>query len=276
MAEKCAGCGKELSGSILSAMDKKWHPECFVCSKCSGSLQEGFGVVDGQPVCKTCAGQLNSGPSKPCWKCGEPLSGACINAMGHTFHKDCFVCNDCGGDISGGFATIDEHPYCKTCATKKQQSSQPSQICGECGLPLSGSCINSNGTIFHADCFKCHSCKKKLGTGGCKLIDGHPHCEDCAKKLTKRTIQNPCDKCGEELSGSCVKALGKTFHTDCFKCCVCKSNLQAGFKYDKIDSDLWFCSDCYPKRPGACPNCQSRKSGGQFCGNCGQEVWSVY
>lgn len=34
-----------------------------------------------------------------------------------------------------------------------------------------------------------------------------------------------CKKCGEHLTGQFVRALGGTFHLDCFRCRVCEDNV---------------------------------------------------
>lgn len=289
MSDLCGGCGKEVTGQVLEAMGKKWHPACFICSECSGPLEGGFGVKDGKPICKACCGQPAGGgggapPGKPCGRCGKPLSGSCINALGKTFHTECFTCFGCEGDISGGFVNINDEPFCKDCAASRRpkpeaQALDPSKLCAKCGKPLSGSCLSSGGKIFHADCFRCAICDCPLAGKGAKLINEEVCCQDCALKLmpkAKQAVTNPCFICKKELSGSCVKAMGKTLHKECFMCVMCKGNLAGGFLYDEFDETVWYCKPCFPKRPGACNKCGNRLDGGQFCGNCGIKLWEKY
>jgi len=33
-------------------MEKVFHKDCFVCTGCNGSIQSGYGIIDGQPNCK--------------------------------------------------------------------------------------------------------------------------------------------------------------------------------------------------------------------------------
>jgi len=350
----CGGCGKDVSGRVLSAMDKKWHPECFKCFDCSGELAGGYALKNGDPICKPCAAKLGGagggggGSGKPCGKCEKPLSGSCINAIGKTFHKDCFVCTDCEGSIASGFSVIEDQPYCKECATKKapkqQQQASDDKKCAECDKPLSGSCVNSGDNIFHKDCFKCKACQSTL-SGGCAMIDGHPHCKDCAAKLNpqKRQSSNSgqpcagcgepltgacvssgdatyhkpcfkckacqavltdgcklindephckdcatkilsadqepdklCNQCGKALSGTCVSAGEMTLHKACFKCTSCEKGLQGGYRYDLLEKNTFYCRACFPKRPGVCTGCGTRKAGGQFCGGCGTKIWTTF
>jgi len=37
----CAGCGKAVTGKCVNALDKKWHPEHFVCAFCMNPLHGG-------------------------------------------------------------------------------------------------------------------------------------------------------------------------------------------------------------------------------------------
>lgn len=38
-AERCHNCGKPLSGTIMTALGKKWHPDCFKCGKCGLTIR---------------------------------------------------------------------------------------------------------------------------------------------------------------------------------------------------------------------------------------------
>ena len=55
MPETCAKCRKDLDGVVVTAMDKKWHKECFACAGCGKSLQgQQFHKKDGAPYCIPC------------------------------------------------------------------------------------------------------------------------------------------------------------------------------------------------------------------------------
>ncbi|MGQ3164953.1 MAG: LIM domain-containing protein, partial [Agrobacterium sp.] len=51
----CAGCGRALLGSYLSALQRRWHPACFVCGFCEEAINQGgntqfaIGAQDGWP-----------------------------------------------------------------------------------------------------------------------------------------------------------------------------------------------------------------------------------
>ncbi|KAM3173511.1 hypothetical protein ACTXT7_012370 [Hymenolepis weldensis] len=52
----CAKCAKPFTaGSILNALEKRWHPECFVCAGCKRQLaNQSFHCKDEVPYCVNC------------------------------------------------------------------------------------------------------------------------------------------------------------------------------------------------------------------------------
>eukprot|EP01132_Coremiostelium_polycephalum_P004151 gene4151-5192_t len=55
----CSGCGKAVSGRCVDALDKKWHPEHFVCAFCMNPLAGGsYTANNGKPYCKVCHSKL--------------------------------------------------------------------------------------------------------------------------------------------------------------------------------------------------------------------------
>jgi len=55
-ADACGGCGKPiLSGTILKAGKKKFHPDCLKCENCNRGLQDGFRDRKGKILCIQCS-----------------------------------------------------------------------------------------------------------------------------------------------------------------------------------------------------------------------------
>ena len=51
----CAGCDKPLEGAVTTAIDKKWHADCFRCEACRGHFADGrFLAHSGRPYHKEC------------------------------------------------------------------------------------------------------------------------------------------------------------------------------------------------------------------------------
>ncbi|XP_035509928.1 leupaxin [Morone saxatilis] len=55
----CMGCGEPITGRCISAMDRKFHPEHFVCAFCLRQLSQGiFKEQKGKPYCSACFDKL--------------------------------------------------------------------------------------------------------------------------------------------------------------------------------------------------------------------------
>ncbi|XP_019904284.1 leupaxin isoform X1 [Esox lucius] len=55
----CGGCGEPISGRCISAMERKFHPEHFVCAFCLRQLSQGvFQEQAGKPYCSVCHSKL--------------------------------------------------------------------------------------------------------------------------------------------------------------------------------------------------------------------------
>uniref|UniRef100_A0A3P9P449 Leupaxin n=1 Tax=Poecilia reticulata TaxID=8081 RepID=A0A3P9P449_POERE len=55
----CGGCGKPITGRCVSALDRKFHPEHFVCAFCLRQLSHGiFKEQNGKPYCTACFNKL--------------------------------------------------------------------------------------------------------------------------------------------------------------------------------------------------------------------------
>jgi paxillin len=104
-----------------------FHDFCLVCSKCQGDLDDGVKEVDGLPCCKKCgkfslSNSLFAGGSTAnsgfCAGCGKKLTASFVNALGSKWHKECFVCTSCKTNFSGGYAVVNDLPYCAPCSQK--------------------------------------------------------------------------------------------------------------------------------------------------------------
>eukprot|EP01116_Phalansterium_solitarium_P005464 TRINITY_DN1711_c0_g1_i2.p1 TRINITY_DN1711_c0_g1~~TRINITY_DN1711_c0_g1_i2.p1 ORF type:complete len:404 (-),score=53.02 TRINITY_DN1711_c0_g1_i2:166-1377(-) len=52
-APKCAGCQESITGSVLTALGRQWHPEHFACTQCQKPLGGGAAFFErgGKPYC---------------------------------------------------------------------------------------------------------------------------------------------------------------------------------------------------------------------------------
>ena len=118
-AVKCAGCGKPIIGSSLMALNKKYHPECFVCSVCHAPFPRGqFYNLNGKPVC---AEHKGGSDGNICAKCKNNIAPGTsfITALGKKFHSEHFCCTFCVTPLTeSSFKENNGNPYCFSCYDK--------------------------------------------------------------------------------------------------------------------------------------------------------------
>ncbi|XP_055344787.1 transforming growth factor beta-1-induced transcript 1 protein-like [Paramacrobiotus metropolitanus] len=114
MADKdvCAGCSKPIKGSCLTALEKSWHPQCFVCNGCRKEFTEkSFHTRDDKPYCDACYADKFA---PKCTGCTKPISGSYVTALEGPWHAACFVCHECRQPFEkGSFYDVEGKPYCK-------------------------------------------------------------------------------------------------------------------------------------------------------------------
>jgi len=263
--EVCAGCQKPLGEARFSALDRKWHQECFVCLQCKKPIESLFYQKDGQPQCEKCRNQtLQTQPQDLCGRCDKIIEGKRFSAMGKKWHPTCFVCNTCQSPLED-FMESQGQPYCGNCfklviksptassqsstspksGSPSSKSSSPAsvpnqdEICGGCSKLLgNGKRVSALGKKWHKECFICSACQKDLG-GGFWEKNGMPHC-GCLDAYY-------CGGCTKLIQGKILTALGKKWHSDCFVCTKCKTGLTSGFWPSKLQEP--FCQNCFKLIP---------------------------
>lgn len=114
VASRCAKCGSPIVGVIIKALDKSWHPHCFVCCYCKRPLKDKFHVEDAdQILCEEHWQQLHL---TECAKCKQSISeiDRFIEAFGKQFHAKCFCCAACQCPLDGKpFHSRDNKPFCR-------------------------------------------------------------------------------------------------------------------------------------------------------------------
>jgi len=105
----CGFCNTSISGQVLNALGKKWHPEHFVCAICHEGFPDGkFFDRDGVPYCEKDyrAKFLN------CKSCGKVIEGKAIEALEGVWHHDHFACQTCWKPFGPGFFQWKGFPFC--------------------------------------------------------------------------------------------------------------------------------------------------------------------
>uniref|UniRef100_A0A1A9UNV0 LIM domain-containing protein n=1 Tax=Glossina austeni TaxID=7395 RepID=A0A1A9UNV0_GLOAU len=81
--------------------------------------------------------------------------------------------------------------------------------------------VNSNGELWHTQCFVCAQCFRAFQDGIFYEFEGRKYCERDFHVL----FAPCCNKCGEFVIGRVIKAMSASWHPQCFRCQMCAKEL---------------------------------------------------
>lgn len=114
LAPICNKCNVRIKGDCLNALDKQWHPECFICAYCKKPFgNNSFYLEDGLPYCEKDWNELFT---TKCIACGFPIEAGdrWVEALNNNYHSQCFKCSMCNKNLEGqSFYAKGGKPYCK-------------------------------------------------------------------------------------------------------------------------------------------------------------------
>ncbi|KYO20169.1 actin-binding LIM protein 1 isoform B [Alligator mississippiensis] len=194
---RCDSCGDFITGEVISALGRTYHPKCFVCTTCRKPFPIGDKVTfSGKDcVCQNCSHSLIStkpikihGPSH-CAGCKEEIKqGQSLLALEKQWHVSCFKCQTCGIILTGEYISKDGVPYCES-----DYHAQFGIKCETCDRYISGRVLEAGGKHYHPTCARCVRCHQMFTEGEEMYLTGsevwHPICKQAAraeKKLKHR------------------------------------------------------------------------------------------
>lgn len=95
------------------------------------------------------------------------------------------------------------------------------------------------GKVYHIACFVCVGCSKPLHGIEFYGVDNQPYCTSCYLESLEK-----CVVCGKAITERILRASGKAYHPECFKCCSCEKILD-GCPFAADDDNNVYCVDCY-------------------------------
>ncbi|XP_053153247.1 actin-binding LIM protein 3 isoform X8 [Hemicordylus capensis] len=218
---RCDSCQDFITGEVISALGRTYHPKCFVCSMCRKPFPIGDKVTfSGKDcVCQTCSHSLISnkpikihGPSH-CAGCKEEIKqGQSLLALEKQWHVSCFKCQTCGIILTGEYISKDGIPYCES-----DYHAQFGIKCETCSRYISGRVLEAGGKHYHPTCARCVRCHQMFTEGEEMYLTGsevwHPICKQAAraeKKLKHRrtsetSISPPGSSIGSPNRVICAK-----------------------------------------------------------------------
>ena len=176
----CAKCGKDVGETFYEVEGRRYHTECFRCSKCNGEITEYVITPKGEIICTACNKRLNYVQCKGCHK--DVLKSATVSVMGGFYHPECFKCTHCGKRIKDDFLEYNGQPYC-TENDNACYKAAACHACATCGQYITGPYMEILGKFYHKDCFSCFKCHKHFDTAEYYAVDNNPYCETCAYEV---------------------------------------------------------------------------------------------
>ncbi|XP_028277221.1 actin-binding LIM protein 3-like isoform X1 [Parambassis ranga] len=194
---QCDSCDQYITGEVVSALGRTYHPHCFVCSLCRSPFPIGDRVTfcGKKCVCQQCSHSLNSdkpvkvhGPSY-CAGCGEEIKqGQSLLALERQWHVSCFKCRTCGCALTGEYISKDGIPYCEA-----DYHTQFGIRCESCNRYISGRVLEAGGKHYHPSCARCARCHMMFLEGEEMYLTGsevwHPMCKEAARLERKLRLR---------------------------------------------------------------------------------------
>nr|XP_033948811.1 actin-binding LIM protein 3 isoform X4 [Pseudochaenichthys georgianus] len=210
---RCDRCNSFITGEVVSALGRTYHPKCFVCSVCSKPFPIGDRVTfSGKDcVCQQCSRTLGK-PNEPikihgpshCAGCGAEIKqGQSLLALEKQWHVSCFRCRTCNMVLTGEYISKDGVPYCEA-----DYHAQYGVKCETCSRYISGRVLEAGGKHYHPTCARCSRCNLMFKEGeemyltGCEVW--HPLCKQAARaerrlrhrRLSEASISPPGSSIG--------------------------------------------------------------------------------
>ncbi|XP_036799183.1 actin-binding LIM protein 3 isoform X3 [Oncorhynchus mykiss] len=219
---RCDRCDGFITGEVVSALGRTYHPTCFVCSVCRKPFPIGDRVTfSGKDcVCQQCSHTLVTsnepikihGPSH-CSGCGEDIKqGQSLLALEKQWHVSCFKCQTCNMVLTGEYISKDNVPYCES-----DYHAQFGVKCETCSRYISGRVLEAGGKHYHPTCARCARCHMMFTEGEEMYLHGgevwHPLCKQAARaerrlrhrRLSETSISPPGSSIGSPSRVICAR-----------------------------------------------------------------------
>ncbi|KIJ61632.1 hypothetical protein HYDPIDRAFT_115806 [Hydnomerulius pinastri MD-312] len=218
----CGGCNGPIIGRIVSAMNARWHPDCFRCMVCNELLEHVSSYEhEGRPYCHL---DYHEAFAPRCFHCKTAIIDERFitlddPALGtRTYHEQHFFCAECGDPFLA--PSIPSHP--------SSQSLGGGTRLGDGGSRTGELSLEGDGEFADDDV-------------GFTVYKGHPYCEACHVRLR----MPKCKGCGRSIRDGerAVEALGGKWCWGCFVCESCHNPFEdpAFFLRDNKP----FCEPCF-------------------------------
>uniref|UniRef100_A0A8B9L628 Filamin binding LIM protein 1 n=2 Tax=Astyanax mexicanus TaxID=7994 RepID=A0A8B9L628_ASTMX len=133
--EPCWACGEVIMDHVIRALERAYHPPCFVCTTCRQPIGEQR-FAQGEVGEVYCLQDYYRKYAPQCSICGELIipredgtDSYTVECLGRSFHEDCYRCEVCGVLLSPepneqGCHPLDGQILCKPCHLSLIQTAQ--------------------------------------------------------------------------------------------------------------------------------------------------------
>lgn len=272
---KCGMCKRPIQEDGCTAFGLVYHKECFKCCVCKKRIDGKFFERNGKPYCAKDYEKI----TEECCVCKQPIKGDCIESGKKYYHPGCMKCQFCGESLRGQYFTYEGEPICErdyllraekcheckepiigTCFTHngknycEEHYREKADDCPKCGERIIGPMVRTDSATFHTECFTCCVCKKDLSHDEFVLDNQKqifcPACFTKKKAYRCTTCKRPIIPEPGQTTAPRLRAMGKDYHPNCFKCEDCGLLLDAKKKG----------RECYPHKDHIyCLKCNRKK-----------------
>ena len=111
---KCDMCKQIICEGHIAILNRHYHDQCFKCASCFTPFATVYESVhlsdDGKPLCQNCINVLR------CFKCHNPIQNQIIEALGNSYHPECFSCAKCNKQLLKSFGLSKTNEiFCTEC-----------------------------------------------------------------------------------------------------------------------------------------------------------------
>lgn len=172
-ASICCRCNEKIWPRAVCSLGKTYHPHHFTCKECGLVVDPKlFFAVDDDVVCSEC--YLDKHAAR-CSACRTPILERGVAAAERKWHEKCFRCVSCSKSlVSASFFEVNGYLFCKA-HFRELFSSR----CAGCEKPIDRRAVVALSTKWHAKCFKCHHCRKRISAREFWIENGQPICAAC-------------------------------------------------------------------------------------------------
>jgi hypothetical protein len=173
--------------------------------------------------------ESEEGLPSDCAKCGEPITGIVVRAMGSCYHQDHFVCEYCSQPFPNGrfVKAPDGNLYCE-----QDFAELFAKRCKVCNEVIVKEVVNVDGMCFHPEHFICVGCGTNLVK---KKFKAHAetkqiYCPTCLPPDVRliKPEAHICAQCALPIQGPYLLIKGQYMHPRHFRCHECGEEFKGG------------------------------------------------